>query len=614
MKKRVTIIILTWNGLHYTRQCLKSLRKNTAFEDYDVIVSDNGSQDGTPEYIRTLPWVKLIENGSNLGFVKGNNVAIRQSDPESDVLLLNNDTEIEDQDWLSKMQETAYKDTSIGIVGCRLKRPNGILQHAGTYMPKELFWGQQIGSNEKDIGQYNRDREVEGVVFACVYIKREVLNTIGLLDEDYFSYFEDTDYCLKAKLAGYKVYCCGSTSVIHLENTSAEVNQVRLSDFFFASQKIFKRKWEAYFSNRYQHNIAWHSLINFPTGYSISSRKIVEALDSKDVEVSYKYVYGEGTVFPLPEPEQSDSTLLNLVRKRSISPDQVQVVYAQGDVFQSNFGKYKIGFTMLETDHIPAEWVRQANLMDEVWVTSSFNEKTFRDSGVTRPIYIVPLGVDPNYFNPDINSYRPKRIFTFLSIFEWGERKAPEILLKAFNDEFSASEDVVLICKTSNSDASVSISQQVSQLGLSNRGGQIIFSINDIVPTYQLGVLYRSADCFVLPTRGEGWGMPILEAMACGLPVIATNWSSQTDFMNEQNAYPLQVEKLIPAIAKCPYYTGFKWAEPSYEHLRYLMRYVYEHREEAEQKGLLASQEVLQKWTWDNSAQRILDRLVAVSE
>ena len=197
-----------------------------------------------------------------------------------------------------------------------------------------------------------------------------------------------------------------------------------------------------------------------------------------------------------------------MVRKREFGNSDVQVVYAQGDVFEKNFGKYKIGFTMLEVDGVPAEWVRQSNLMDEIWVPSEFNKQTFRRSGVKVPIFVIPLGIDPDYFSPKIIDAKPEGVFSFLSVFEWGERKAPEILIKAFSDEFDSSENAVLICKANNFDLSVNIEAEIASMGLRPGGGRIVVAKNRILKRYELGVLYRSADCFVLPTRGEGWGMP----------------------------------------------------------------------------------------------------------
>jgi glycosyltransferase involved in cell wall biosynthesis len=356
---------------------------------------------------------------------------------------------------------------------------------------------------------------------------------------------------------------------------------------------------------RYTKSLDWHSIINFPSGYAGTSRSFVESLDRFGVSVRYRYVYGPGTVFPVEEPEYSDSYIVNMVRSREFGKASVQVVYAQGDVFQKNTGKYKVGFTMLEVDGLPTEWVRQANLMDEVWVPSTFNERTFRDSGVTVPIRVVPLGVDPAYFSPRIRGQKADDEFTFLSVFEWGVRKAPDVLLRAFSDEFSAKEPVRLLCKVNNFDPSVNIRAEIAELGLRKNGGNIVIAENQILQQYELGVLYRSADCFVLPTRGEGWGMPILEAMACGLPVIATRWSSQTDFMTESNSLPLQVDGLISAVAKCPYYEGFRWAQPSYEHLRTLLRWVYEHQDEARIIGERAAQDTAQHWTWTTAVHQM---------
>jgi GT2 family glycosyltransferase len=611
--RKVVIVILTWNGLELTRRCLDTLRRNTSHPAYEVWVVDNGSQDGTRQYLRSLRWIHRLENETNVGFGRGNNQAIAACDPQADVVFLNNDIEIHQPDWLERLQESAHSAQDVGIVGCRLRRSDGRLQHAGAYMPLDSFWGQQIAAHEEDVGQYTDDRDVEAVVFACAYLRREVLQKVSLLDERYFAYFEDSDYCLTARALGYRTLCCGSVTLDHNENSSTRINGVSHRELFQRSQALFRAKWEASLRDtRYTHHLDWRSTINLPTGYSISSRELVLALDRAGVEVAYRYLYGPGTVMPLGEPEQTGHDLLNHIRRRPLAPQGVQVAYGQADVFHRNDGGYRVGYTMLETDGVPHDWVEQANRMDEIWVPSAFNVHTLRDSGVVRPIHRVPLGIDPHYFHPHIKDARDPRVFTFLSVLEWGERKAPEILLRAFTDEFRAREDVVLLLKVINCDEDVDVREQIARLRLARTGGRVLLSLNDVIPSYQLGCLYRSADCLVLASRGEGWGMPALEAMACGRPVIATKWSALTEFLDESVAYPLQVDRLVPARGKCPYYQGFRWAEPSYDHLRVLMRHVFEHPQEARDRGMRAAQAAHARWTWDQAAARILDRLWAI--
>lgn len=165
MNKKVSIIILTWNGLEFTKKCLDSLKDTVNDAMITTYVVDNGSTDGTVEYLKELDWIRVIENKENLGFVRGNNVAINQI-KDDDIILLNNDIIVEQADWVSVLQQTAYEKKDTGIVGCRLINEKREFLHAGTYICPETYWGQQIGGGQKDIGQYSDNREVEGVVFA----------------------------------------------------------------------------------------------------------------------------------------------------------------------------------------------------------------------------------------------------------------------------------------------------------------------------------------------------------------------------------------------------------------------------------------------------------------
>ncbi|HMF07847.1 MAG TPA: glycosyltransferase, partial [Thermoanaerobaculia bacterium] len=255
-----------------------------------------------------------------------------------------------------------------------------------------------------------------------------------------------------------------------------------------------------------------------------------------------------------------------------------------------------------------------ANKMDEVWVPTEFNRQGFLSSGLKRPIHRIPLGVDSNYFHPGIHGFpNPTGEFVFVSNFEWGERKEPWLLLKTFNDEFSSEEPVRLLCKIINVDPMKSIRNEINKLQLKATGGKISFLLNREFPHYQLGAFYRSGDCFISAGRGEGWDMPLMEAMACGLSTIATDWGAHTEFAHDGICFPLKVRKTIPAVAKCPYYEGFSWADPDPEHLRFLLRYIFEHQDEAKAKGAAAAREMAEKWTWRHAAAKIIARMEALA-
>ncbi len=611
--RRATLIVLAWNRWELTKRCLDSLRQ-TDLDGADVIVVDNGSTDETPRELAKYGWLKVLRNPSNLGFVRGNNAGIAAADPSTDVVLLNNDLEFRQADWLTRMRDCADSSADIGIVGCRLVLPDGRLLHAGTYILPDTYWGQQIGSLEKDVGQYSERREVEGIVFACAYLKRELLEVVGALSEDYESYFEDTDYCLLARQKGFRTLLCGDVTLVHDEHGSTGRDMDKFLWTFQQSRHRFRDKWHQTLGGRYVRELYWQSIVNSPTGYAMSCRETLRALDRNRVRVIYRYVYGRGTAIPYDETGSTGDYVLDVMRGREEpSEPRAAVVYGQGDVFSRNRGRLKIGYTMLEVDGFPRDWVDSANGMDEVWVPSEFNRRGFLASGLKRPIHRVPLGVDPEHFHPGIKGHpNPLQEFLFLANFEWGERKEPWLLLKVFNEEFSAKEPVRLLCKIVNRDARVNVGDEIRKLDLKETGGKISFLFNREFPYHQLGSFYRSADCYVSASRGEGWDMPLMEAMACGLPAIATDWGAHTDFVHEGIAYLLRVKGTVPAVAKCPYYEGFSWAEPDPDHLRHLLRKIYENPLEARRRGAAAAREIAAKWTWDNTARKIVARLDAL--
>lgn len=257
-----------------------------------------------------------------------------------------------------------------------------------------------------------------------------------------------------------------------------------------------------------------------------------------------------------------------------------------------------IGRTMFETDGLPADWVQRCNSMDEIWVPTEFHKESFAAAGVD-PGKLIAIGepVDTVFFDPalyeplPLQGDEPARPFRFLSVFKWEARKGWEVLLEAFLAEFATGEAVQLLIKTrpfySSSNFEKLVDDFAARRGLPPPGARPVISLlTSELTLQQLPRLYRAADAFVLPSRGEGWGRPHVEAMSMGLPVIATNWSGPTAFLSSSTGYPLDY-KLVDVAAEMNL-AGHRWAEPSLTHLRQLMRHVFVHREEARARGAAA--------------------------
>jgi glycosyltransferase involved in cell wall biosynthesis len=354
--------------------------------------------------------------------------------------------------------------------------------------------------------------------------------------------------------------------------------------------------------------VVWHSLFAGYSGYSVSSHAFVLGLDARHVAVRPLFIHGG---------DHDDQAILEELHPRIVelqaTPlrlDVPQVVYAAGDRFSKNSGSYRIGFTMLEVDRLPASWVEQANQMDEVWTPTEWGAEVFRASGVQRPVFVVPLGVDNERFQPGTPRTHLRDRTLFLSIFEWGARKGWDVLLRAYCAAFRADDPVLLLLKVDSRELLANPVRELAAI-LSPAAPPVAVMYNQRLTPGQLLELYRGADCLVQPSRGEGWGMPILEAMACGTPAIATNWSGPTAFLSAQNGYPLPIVGLEPTHSTAPNFRAAQWASPDEAALVDLLRQAAANPTERQRKGMQAAQDA-QQWSWQHAIDQVYERLAAI--
>lgn len=238
--------------------------------------------------------------------------------------------------------------------------------------------------------------------------------------------------------------------------------------------------------------------------------------------------------------------------------------------------------TFCETDRIPKWLVEQCECFTEVWVPSTFCRKSFIDSGVSpEQLAILPGPFDFTLYRaaPRSDKMSGRSKFRFLSVFKWEYRKGWDILLRAYCEEFSLSDNVELIIKTLRYgpiDPQVQAQEFLKRIGINNPSPAPIRIINAELSSTEMANLYNSSDAFVLPTRGEAWGRPFMEAMAMGLPVVGTNWGGHLDFLTPDTSLLVDVEKLedVPPCTDFGPSSG-QWARPSCASLREKMREIY---------------------------------------
>ncbi|MBS4192693.1 glycosyltransferase [Bacillus sp. FJAT-49705] len=355
------------------------------------------------------------------------------------------------------------------------------------------------------------------------------------------------------------------------------------------------------------------------TGYGTASRGYALALDQLGVDVKIEtYSWN----FPFIENDCFEKEKLHQLIKKGYDEKKRKILIYHTPPGNVQSGKKYIRFdrrilnTVWETPKLPKCWPTIINKFDAVCVPCSQNIHAIKTSDVKIPAYLAPHGVDTIKYKPENKKFLLKEAqgrFVFVSVFDFQHRKNPESLLEAYWKEFTARDNVILAIKTygdSRDQIMRKIKKYKQKLGFASETAPLIF-LTGILDDIQFRGFYTMGNVFVLPTRGEGVGIPFMEALSSGIPVITTGWGGQMDFINENNSFLVDYELSYPGISMNSENTiskiyrnlyeeeGQIWAEAKVDDLRIKMREAYENQNLCSQKGHQGRMDML-KLSWNN--------------
>ncbi len=242
---KLSVVVLNYNTKDLTLACLQSMDKYPYDKYFEVIVVDNNSTDGSVKTIRSFKPKKyklvLIENNTNVGFSKGNNIGIKKAKGEY-ILLLNSDTLLT-KNALNELMEFPQKKKNVGVIAPRLLNKDGTTQKSVFRLPTmaravKQYLFKKEGLLDKYAPNTKKPVEVESVVGAALLITPKTLKKVGLLDARYFMYFEDLDYCRRVRAAGLLVYYLPKTKIVHIHGASGKGSAAQY-ERLKASSKIY---------------------------------------------------------------------------------------------------------------------------------------------------------------------------------------------------------------------------------------------------------------------------------------------------------------------------------------------------------------------------------------
>jgi len=256
----LSVIIVNWRTKDYLNHCLQSVRENPPSADYEVIVVDNASGDGSTEMVSgEFPAVKLISNSRNRGYAEGNNQGMEASTGDY-LLLLNPDTEVK-PGAVDALLRFGREHANAAAVGCRLIGPDGKVQNSCRSFPEPLPIlfeytklsrlapaSKTLGAYRMTYFTYDKDSEVDQPMASCLLLSRKAVDDVGMFDTDFPIFFNDVDWCYRARKNSWKIYFTASAEVLHHGGAGTSLAR---PEMVAESHKSLIRFYNKYYTRRF---------------------------------------------------------------------------------------------------------------------------------------------------------------------------------------------------------------------------------------------------------------------------------------------------------------------------------------------------------------------------
>lgn len=366
--------------------------------------------------------------------------------------------------------------------------------------------------------------------------------------------------------------------------------------------KIIKRKICPYEKGRYPHGINLIASIQGDFGLGQSSRLIANVLEHMDFEYGiYNFITPQSANY---SNHSFDSKMINELKYDinliHINPLEMEWLYLKQSKENWDY-RYNIAFWLWELEEFPDEWTRYFPFLDEIWTPSEFVSESIRKK-TNLPVKTMP------YYVTVITEYKynrkyfdlPEDKFLFLTMYDMNsvkERKNPNGVIRAFKEAFSKEDERVgLVVKINGGDTA-----EVDKIKMQLEGYKNIYFFVENMQKIEVNGLINCADVFVSLHRAEGFGLVMAEAMLLGVPVIATNWSSNVEFMNPDVACMVEAELVELKEDYGPFKKGNRWAEPDIEQASGYMVRLFEDGEYYNQLKNNAEKYLQEKLSFDRN-------------